>query len=732
MDRNALPAGDEADDVVAGNRGAAAGELDQTVVQTFDQNAVNGLGVPFCLLLAPFGGVGHLFYRAAVIGFAALCCLVAQTVGDPDRGDAAVADGRIEVVLFVERQLLHHRMQDVRIQRIFKRDAHMAQLVLQHRAAAQDVLFPPFLLVPLLDLGACRAALYKAQPVAAGPGRGFGSADFDNVAVLQHRVIGDDPAVDLCADHVVADVRVNAVGKVDRRGARRQIDDVPLRREYEHLVGEHVDFQVVDKVRGVRFRLGLEQTPDPGKFVLVSAAHGAAAVTHFVFPVGGDAVFGGIVHLPGPDLHLEGDALGTDDRRMDTLIHVRLRRRDIVFKAAGNRLVHIVNDAQHVVAVRDRVDNHAEGAEIENAVDVQLLGVHFPIDAVDMLDAAEDGGVDALLFEAGADLLFHALHEGFQLGHPAVQRIHDLAVALRVQVPQREILKLPLGPLHAQSVGDGRIDFHGLQRLGPLLFGRLIVHGAHVVQAVGDFDENDADVLGHGHQHLAQILHLLVFLAGILYAGQLGDPFHNIRNLSAELAGNILVLQIRVFDHIMQKRGNDAVFIQPDIRRDVRGRDAVRDVRAAVLAFLPRVRGLGNVIGGTDAPDVHGMALLAELFFQSGKHGIRIQGSIRLWLYGSFPDRGRLIGHGFFLRLKASSKSSYVTVCFLFSERPQLIWSGVFSFPCRARDRLPGSAELKLPQNLHNLRGVEVGFGFRPDIAAAVHAPVRAGQKPGL
>ena len=90
------------------------------------------------------------------------------------------------------------------------------------------------------------------------------------------------------------------------------------------------------------------------------------------------------MHLPGADLHLERDALRADDRRVHTLVHVRFRRADVVLEAAGQRLIHIVDDAEHVVAVGDRVHDDAKRAQVENAVDVELLRVHFAVDAVDV------------------------------------------------------------------------------------------------------------------------------------------------------------------------------------------------------------------------------------------------------------------------------------------------------------------------------------------------------------
>ena len=111
--------------------------------------------------------------------------------------------------------------------------------------------------------------------------------------------------------------------------------------------------------------------------------------------------------------------------------------------------------------------------------------------------------------------------------------------------------QLPLGALHAEAVRDGRIDFHRLQRFGALFIRRLIGHRAHVVETVGNLDQDDADVLCHRQQHFAQILHLLVFLAGILHTGQLGNALDDIRDGSAELAGNIFVAETGIFNDVM-------------------------------------------------------------------------------------------------------------------------------------------------------------------------------------
>ena len=333
----------------------------------------------------------------------------------------------------------------------------------------------------------------------------------------------------------------------------------------------------MEKVLRVGLLLRLEQAADPGELFLV-AGLGALAAAGLVFPVRRDAVFRRHVHLPRADLHLERDAFRADDRRVHALVHVRLRRADVVLEAAGQRLVHIVDDTEHVVAVGDRVHDHAKRAQVKNTVDVELLRVHLAVDAVDVLDAARDGGMHAVELQPLADLRAHLVHEFFQRRHTRLERVRDGAVALGVEVEQREVFELPLDLLHAEAVRDGGVDLHRLEGFDALLFLALVGHRAHVVQTVGHLDEDDADVLGHSQQHLAHILHLLFFDACILHARELGDALNDVGHRGAEAARDVVMRERGVLDRVVQQRRDDGVLVEPHFRRDDGGGDAVRHI----------------------------------------------------------------------------------------------------------------------------------------------------------
>ena len=202
-------------------------------------------------------------------------------------------------------------------------------------------------------------------------------------------------------------------------------------------------------------------------------------------------------------------------------------------------------------------------------------------------------------------------------GGAAEQLVADLLIAHRVQVLEGQVLQLPLDLLHAQPVGDGRVDLHGLQGLFPLLAGGLVVHGAHIVEPVTDLDEDHPDVLGHGHEHFPEVLHLLLFLGGILHPGQLGDPLHQVGHRRTKELGDLLVGGAGVLNAVVQKGGDDGVGIQLQLGHDLRHRQRVGDEGGPILPKLPGVGVVRILEGGKKPLGVQIRIVLFYFFLQS-------------------------------------------------------------------------------------------------------------------
>ena len=135
------------------------------------------------------------------------------------------------------------------------------------------------------------------------------------------------------ATHSVADVGMDAVGEVDRRRGARQRDDLALRREHVDLVGEQIDLDVLEELARVAgVALDLQQRLQP--LVGARLQLRKVGIVVLVEPVGGDAGLGNMVHLARADLKLDRRAVRADQGRVQRLVAVDLRDRDVVLELA--------------------------------------------------------------------------------------------------------------------------------------------------------------------------------------------------------------------------------------------------------------------------------------------------------------------------------------------------------------------------------------------------------------
>jgi hypothetical protein len=96
----------------------------------------------------------------------------------------------------------------------------------------------------------------------------------------------------------------------------------------------------------------------------------------------------------------------------------------------------------------------------------------------------------------------------------------------------------------------------------------VILQGPDIVDAIGQFDQNDSDVVGHGQQHFTDILRLPGLGAGKLKGAQLGDAGNNMQHLGPEHLENLFFGGMGVFDHIMEQSGRNADGIQFHVRQN--------------------------------------------------------------------------------------------------------------------------------------------------------------------
>jgi len=176
-----------------------------------------------------------------------------------------------------------------------------------------------------------------------------GGKYFHRLATLQWYRQGRQPTVHPASHTAVADIGMDRVGKVHSGGAARQLENFAFGCEHVNLVREQVNFDVLDKLKGItggllHFQQTLHPLPGPRMTTV-----GILAVT-FIQPVGGYAIVGHIFHFPSTNLDLYRDAVHTFEHRVQGLIAVGFGNGDIVLEFSRDGLIQTVYRAQHPVA----------------------------------------------------------------------------------------------------------------------------------------------------------------------------------------------------------------------------------------------------------------------------------------------------------------------------------------------------------------------------------------------
>jgi hypothetical protein len=206
-----------------------------------------------------------------------------------------------------------------------------------------------------------------------------------------------------------------------------------------------------------------------------------------------------------------------------------------------------------------------------------------------VLGAAGDVGRDVdlvqLLLEDDLRLVDVLVAVGAALGHHRL----DLRVLARMEGLEGEVLELGLERVDAEPVRERRVDLERLARLLHLLLTAPVLDRAHVVQPVGELDQDHAHVVGHGDDHLAVVLRLGVLAALEADAGQLRDALDELGDLVAELVPHLLDRDVGVLDDVVEERGRDRLVVEVQLGADLGRTERVVDevlARAALLTLV--------------------------------------------------------------------------------------------------------------------------------------------------
>jgi hypothetical protein len=180
-------------------------------------------------------------------------------------------------------------------------------------------------------------------------------------------------------------------------------------------------------------------------------------------------------------------------------------------------------------------------------------------------------------------------------------------------VLEGQLLELAVQAVEAQPVGDGRVDLLGFAGDAAPLVGAHVVERPHVVQTVGQLDQDDPQVAGHGQQHLAEVFGLGFFVGLELDLVELGDAIDQLCRDAPEALGDLGLGDVGVLHHVMEEGGTQGLRIQVPAGENLGDGYRMGNVGLAALAHLPVMGIGGKVVGGLDAAYVFGTEIGRDL-----------------------------------------------------------------------------------------------------------------------
>ena len=127
--------------------------------------------------------------------------------------------------------------------------------------------------------------------------------------------------------------------------------------------------------------------------------------------------------------------------------------------------------------------------------------------------------------------------------------------------------------------------------------GRHEFQRAHVVQAVGELDQEHADVVGDRQQQLAQVLGLLGLARHQLQPLQLGETLDQRADLVPEDLVDFGAGRLGILDGVVQQRRDDGGVVELEVGEDRRDFERMREIGIAGGAGLRAMRLHGVDIG---------------------------------------------------------------------------------------------------------------------------------------
>ena len=204
---------------------------------------------------------------------------------------------------------------------------------------------------------------------------------------------------------------------------------------------------------------------------------------------------GDLIHAFTSNLYLYPSAFWSHYGNVKGFISGRFWRGDPVPKTGWIRSKVVCNyridlPGQELFIGRITTIDDPNGKFIVDLIKSDILIFHFPPDGENGFRPALDGVLHVFLIQGILDHLGKLINILILLFFTLAYFLQDIVVHFRFCIFKTQVLKFGFNIVKANPVGQGSIDIESFRSYFLLLVCTHRIHRLHIVQAVGDLDDN--------------------------------------------------------------------------------------------------------------------------------------------------------------------------------------------------------------------------------------------------
>ena len=236
--------------------------------------------------------------------------------------------------------------------------------------------------------------------------------------------------------------------------------------------------------------------------------------------------------------------------------------------------------------VERRIQHNANGKQVVHFFKRYAFFLHLAPNGANGLDPSRDGELQIRFVQLFANRGHKLVDELGTFGLGFFDFAGNAGIDFGLGIFQRQVFQLALYRIQAQAVRQRHVNIDGFGRDFELLVFGHGIQGAHIVQAVGQLDENHAHIVRKGKKNFFEVLGLqrsrLVLVKDDVY---FGEPVHNTRHRSTKARFDVGEGVFGVFHHIVQKGAHHRRWPQADVgHHNVGHLQGMKDIGFARLA----------------------------------------------------------------------------------------------------------------------------------------------------